>query len=175
MDSSCQQDFIPPTFAYILSLFNFLLNRLPIYNLLQMPPPHSLNSPSSSPRRTSSQAHSPSSTNNDHIFLSGLSGSTHSQDLKQSLMQHMGSKYPIVSIDVRKSYNNSYSFAFIQLRDRNQVDQFISEFDRSMFEGRRLRVERQHQERGRRRSRSRGKETEGRRCYVCNKPGHLAR
>lgn len=107
------------------------------------------------------------------VYVSQLSGEDSIDSLTKDLNKLFAPRCTITSLEVRRSYTGDYSYAFVEIKEAEKVQELIDEFNRHKLSGRRIVVEKKRAsmlERGPVRSNP----GQGN-CFSCGKTGHKAR
>jgi RNA recognition motif-containing protein len=75
--------------------------------------------------------------------VSGLSGEEHIDSLERKIRDLFSAKCTIESIDIKRSFNQQYSFAFLEIKETERLNEVIREVNGKMMDGNKIRVERQ--------------------------------
>lgn len=108
------------------------------------------------------------------LYVSQLSGTEDIESLTAKVKQLFQNKCTVASIEIRRSFTQQYSYAFVVIEEANLISDLIKEFNGYKLDGNRIIVEKKRPNAGNRDFRSPPRGV-GRGCYKCGKIGHFAR
>jgi RNA recognition motif-containing protein len=77
------------------------------------------------------------------IFVTNLEPSLPLETLDNKLKEIFAKYCTIISLEVKRSFNRLYSFAFLEVKESDSVDKIVAECNGMLFEGKKMRVEKQ--------------------------------